>query len=55
MTRVNCTRVSIVKRDEVGEEGKKIFVFWGLGRGGGGGLERGLFGFLKYQLIRKMI
>ena len=49
MTRVNCTRVSIVKRDEVGEEGKKIFVFWGLGRGGGGGLERGLFGFLKYQ------
>ena len=38
-----------VKWSEVWEEGKKIFVFWGLGRGGGGGLERRLLGFLKHR------
>ena len=32
--------VEVVDRDEVGEEGEKIGVFRGLGRGGGDGLER---------------
>ena len=35
--------VEVVDRDEVGEEGEKIGVFRGLGRGGGDGLERWLF------------
>ena len=38
----------MVDRDEVGEEGEKICVFLGLGRGGGDGLERGLLGFLPH-------
>ena len=38
----------MVDRDEVGEEGEKIGVFRGLGRGGGDGLERGLLGFLPH-------
>jgi len=36
----------VIKRNEVREEGRKeILLFRGLGRGGGEGLERRLFGF----------
>ena len=39
-TRALKVDVEVVDRDEVGEEGEKIGVFRGLGRGGGDGLER---------------
>ena len=39
--------VLVIKRNEVREEGRQqVLLFGGLGRGGGEGLERRLFGFL---------
>ena len=46
--RITAAGVAVVQGDEVGEEGEKIVVFLGLGRGGGDGLERGLLGFLPH-------
>ena len=45
---ITAAGVAVVQGDEVGEEGEKIVVFLGLGRGGGDGLERGLLGFLPH-------
>ena len=51
---LSTVRIKSVEWCKVWEEGKKIFVFWGLGRGGGGGLERRLLGFLKKSDITEL-